>query len=141
MCRSRRELSNEYLLAKIGVDTAENEPLEVWGKNSIQYSLHSLIIRSTPYPLNTKSITSRRRQRHRLQLKVSWNYMLRLNEAAASEIACPMCRGLSGSCSTPSGRAAGSDAPCHFHLGPHTHSLLFLRLRKARPRKKANIFR
>ena len=30
--RSRRELSNEYLLAKIGVDTAENEPLEVWGK-------------------------------------------------------------------------------------------------------------
>ena len=26
LCRSRRELSNEYLLAKIGVDTAENEP-------------------------------------------------------------------------------------------------------------------
>ena len=24
--------SNEYLLAKIGVHTAENEPLEVWGK-------------------------------------------------------------------------------------------------------------
>ena len=43
MCRSRRELSNAYLLAKIGVDTAENEPLEVWGQNSIQYSLHSLI--------------------------------------------------------------------------------------------------
>ena len=32
LCGSRRELSNEYLLAKIGVDTAENEPLEVWGK-------------------------------------------------------------------------------------------------------------
>ena len=32
LCRSRRELSNEYLLAKIGVDTAENERLEVWGK-------------------------------------------------------------------------------------------------------------
>ena len=32
MCRSRRELSNAYLLAKISVDTAENEPLEVWGK-------------------------------------------------------------------------------------------------------------
>ena len=29
MCRSRRELSNEYLLAKIGVDTAENEPCKV----------------------------------------------------------------------------------------------------------------
>ena len=28
-CRSRRELSNEYLLAKIGVDTAENEPCKV----------------------------------------------------------------------------------------------------------------
>ena len=46
MCRSRRELSknsNEYLLAKIGVDTAENEPLEVWGK--IQFN-----IQSCPYP-------------------------------------------------------------------------------------------
>ena len=39
MCRSRRELSNENLLAKIGVDTAENEPLEVWGK--IQFNIHS----------------------------------------------------------------------------------------------------
>ena len=28
-CRSRQELSNEYLLAKIGFDTAENEPLKV----------------------------------------------------------------------------------------------------------------
>ena len=43
MCRSRRELSNEYLLAKIGVDTAENEPLEVWAK--IQFTIHF-----TPYP-------------------------------------------------------------------------------------------
>ena len=38
LCRSRRELSNEYLLAKIGVDTAVNEPLEVWGK--IQFTIH-----------------------------------------------------------------------------------------------------
>ena len=30
--------SNEYLLAKIGVDTAENEPLKVWGK--IQFTIH-----------------------------------------------------------------------------------------------------
>ena len=29
LCRSRRELSHEYLLAKIGVDTAENGPLKV----------------------------------------------------------------------------------------------------------------
>ena len=38
MCRSRQELSNAYLLAKIGVDTAENEPLEVWGKYSILFN-------------------------------------------------------------------------------------------------------
>ena len=36
-----KELSNAYLLAKIGVDTAENEPLEVRGENSIQYSFAS----------------------------------------------------------------------------------------------------
>ena len=29
MCRSRRELSNEYLLAKFGFDTAENKPCKV----------------------------------------------------------------------------------------------------------------
>ena len=34
--------SNEYLLAKIGVDTAENEPLEVWGKIIQYYSFVSL---------------------------------------------------------------------------------------------------
>ena len=28
-CRSRRELSNAYLLAKFGLDTAENEPSKV----------------------------------------------------------------------------------------------------------------
>ena len=31
-CRPRQELSNEYLLAKIGFDTAENEPLKVCQK-------------------------------------------------------------------------------------------------------------
>ena len=29
LCRSRRELSNAYFLAKIGLDTAENEPCQV----------------------------------------------------------------------------------------------------------------
>ena len=29
LCRSRRELSNEYLLANFGFDTAENEPCKV----------------------------------------------------------------------------------------------------------------
>ena len=58
LCRSRRELSNEspfsqssfqidpnsneYLLAKIGVDTAENEPLEVRVKIIQYYSFVSL---------------------------------------------------------------------------------------------------
>ena len=31
-------------LQKNGVDTAENEPLEVWGENSFQYSLYSLVL-------------------------------------------------------------------------------------------------
>ena len=45
-CTSRQELSREYLLANIGVDTAENEPLEVWGqfKNIQYYSIVSLMI-------------------------------------------------------------------------------------------------
>ena len=46
MCRSRRELSNEYLLAKIGVDTAENKPLEVWGNYSILFN--RVLIRELP---------------------------------------------------------------------------------------------
>ena len=29
LCRSRRELSNEYLLPKFGFDTAENEPCKI----------------------------------------------------------------------------------------------------------------
>ena len=40
-CRSRQELSNEYLLAKFGVDTAENEPLLVWRMNKLVISLLS----------------------------------------------------------------------------------------------------
>ena len=49
MCRSRRELSNEYLLAKIGVDTAENEALAAWGKIIQYYSFVSLAqIRAQP---------------------------------------------------------------------------------------------
>ena len=30
LCRSRRELSNAYLLVKFGFDTADNEPSKVW---------------------------------------------------------------------------------------------------------------
>ena len=43
LCRSRRERSNVYLLAKVGVDTAENEPLEVWGEMIQYYSFVSLV--------------------------------------------------------------------------------------------------
>ena len=42
MCTSRRERSNENSLAKVGVDTAKNEPLEVWGKIIQYYSFVSL---------------------------------------------------------------------------------------------------
>ena len=42
LCRSRRELSDEYLLAKIGVDTAENDSFKSLGENSIHYSFASL---------------------------------------------------------------------------------------------------
>ena len=57
MCRSRREpsnllfeqiaYSNDYVLDEIGVDTAENEPLEVWGKIIQYYSFVSLVTRET----------------------------------------------------------------------------------------------
>ena len=43
MCRSRRELSNEYLLDEIGVDTAENELLQVLFKIIQYYSIVSLL--------------------------------------------------------------------------------------------------
>ena len=42
-----------YLLAKIGVDTAENEPLEVRGENSIQQSFASLVAK--PFSLKGRA--------------------------------------------------------------------------------------
>ena len=50
-------LQNEYLVAKIGVDTEENEPSKVW-KYSFIYSIHSLVGRtggrlvSSPEPVD-----------------------------------------------------------------------------------------
>ena len=38
-CRSRKSWKNEYLVAIVAVDTAENEPLKVWGR------FHSSFIR------------------------------------------------------------------------------------------------
>ena len=43
LCRFRRELSNEYLLAKFGFDTAENEP-----SGSLLLVLSSIIIITDP---------------------------------------------------------------------------------------------
>ena len=61
LCRSRRELSNEYLLAKIGVDTAENEPLEIWGKYSTLFNR----------VLNPNNVPTRNRFRIKRKLCVS----------------------------------------------------------------------
>ena len=36
MCRSRRELSNAYFLAKFGFDTAENEPCKICPLSRVQ---------------------------------------------------------------------------------------------------------
>ena len=48
-CRSRQELSNEYLVAKFGVDTAENEPLKV----HLIIQPWDLIFAEPPRPLDT----------------------------------------------------------------------------------------
>ena len=49
-CRSRKSWKNEYLVAIVAVDTAKNEPLEVWGwlgSNSnfklLEYSAYRII--------------------------------------------------------------------------------------------------
>ena len=39
-CRSRQELSNEYLLTKFGVDTVENEPLKSFNFQSLGLNFH-----------------------------------------------------------------------------------------------------
>ena len=57
MCRSRRELSNEYLLAKFGFGTAENEPSKVGsdpvspdcGRDYVRY-LAALLMQDTRLP-------------------------------------------------------------------------------------------
>ena len=69
LCRSGRELSNEYLLDEIGVDTAENETLQVWAENSIQCSIASLFL--TPMRANRREFpeASNRFQRTRQLLR------------------------------------------------------------------------
>ena len=49
LCRSRQELSNEYLLAKIGVDTAENEPCKVCPLSAYRYPRFTIDNDSTQF--------------------------------------------------------------------------------------------
>ena len=42
-CRSRQEFSNKYLLAKIGVDTAENGPLNVCQKLTKRFKAKKML--------------------------------------------------------------------------------------------------
>ena len=56
LCRSRRELSNTYLLAKFGFDTAENEPLIVC---TIELQNDSLIF--SPHAVESRARKSVRR--------------------------------------------------------------------------------
>ena len=44
-------LQNEYLVAKIGVDTAENEPSKVWGARQPRVRLLRLEVEVPPRPL------------------------------------------------------------------------------------------
>ena len=83
LCRSRRELSNEYLLAKFRFDTAENEPCEVCplsvyrsprftlgkelGKGSFGV-VYAGTDDSSDEPVAIKDITSRRAAAGRAQL-------------------------------------------------------------------------
>ena len=78
MCRSRRELSNEYLLDEIGVYTAENEPLQVLFKIIQYYSIVSLLAHLPEGELRDAPVAEerllgrgqlRRRRRHVLLLR------------------------------------------------------------------------
>ena len=61
-CRSRRELSNAYFLAKIGLDTAENEPSLVCPIPSDRDALYQLLSRLSLGSQGTPP-TARRRAR------------------------------------------------------------------------------
>ena len=52
--RSRKMLQNEYLVAKIGVDTAENEPPKNWGKFFIISILSLLSNRQSEWPFEKR---------------------------------------------------------------------------------------
>ena len=48
-CRSRQELSNEYLLEKVGFDTAENEPINFHNFSSLLgFNFHRAVVSGAP---------------------------------------------------------------------------------------------
>ena len=74
LCRSRRELSNAHLLAKFGLDTAENEPCQVCpiprnaaassrpGLEDERQGLLQLILRGREAPIDARAA-------HRVQFR------------------------------------------------------------------------
>ena len=83
-CRSRQELSNEYLFAKIGVDTAENGPLKVWKE------CNSLFIRLlTPVSMKNESVLPKKKEH---LSRTNWKLVSR----PALEVPLRICRWYSG---------------------------------------------
>ena len=81
-CRSRQELSdsysNEYLLAKISVDTAENEPFQV----HLISKLRDLTFTEPPHPADLQGALRVRSERSGddvLVVVVAWAVYLRIN--------------------------------------------------------------
>ena len=61
LCRSRRELSNAYFIAKFGLDTAENEPCQVCPLSAYR----SPRCRASPRDRPTETVTRCPRRRRR----------------------------------------------------------------------------
>ena len=56
-CRSRKTWKNEYLVAIVAVDTAENEPLKVWG-DFIPFSIRLLINLTPQQSFRTRALVA-----------------------------------------------------------------------------------
>ena len=81
LCRSRRELSDAYLLAKFGFDTAETEPCEVcvpWGLRYL-IGLSELPPSGTPKLASNPLLGDRERAasvKSKWKIKCSWKWKL-----------------------------------------------------------------
>ena len=56
MYRSRQVLSNQYLIAEIGLDTAAKGPFEVWGENGCEDEFVIEMLNQREYRINTQFI-------------------------------------------------------------------------------------